>query len=74
MTKTEPFPEFPESAGMTNDDIDAVWPQAQQRLVDLLPNTPQLVAHGSIHYIQVTEPDAVIAATRLALGRIPGED
>ena len=41
MTKTEPFPEFPESAGMTNDDIDAVWPEAQQRLVDLLPNTPR---------------------------------
>ncbi len=74
MTKTEPFPEFPESAGMTNDDIDAVWPEAQQQLVDLLPNTPQLVAHGSIHYIQVTEPDAVIAAARLALGRIAGED
>ena len=27
---------------MTNDDIDSVWPEAQQRLVDLLPNTPKL--------------------------------
>ena len=74
MTKTEPFPEFPDGAGMTNDDIDGVWPEAQQSLVDLLPNTPQLVAHGSIHYVHVTEPDAVISAARLALGRIPGED
>ena len=73
MTKTEPFPEFSEGSGMTNDDIDAVWPEAQLSLVDLLPNTPQLVAHGSIHYVQVTEPDAVIDATRLAIGRIAGD-
>ena len=72
MTKTEPFPEFPEGSGMTNDDVDSVWPEAQQRLVDLLPNTPQLIAHGSMHYLQVTEPDAVTAAARLAIGRIRG--
>lgn len=70
MSKTEPFPEFPDGAGMTNDDIDSVWPEAQQSLVDLLPNTPQLVAHGSFHYVHVTEPDAVIDVTRLVLGRI----
>ncbi|MGI9028775.1 MAG: alpha/beta fold hydrolase [Ilumatobacteraceae bacterium] len=71
LTKTEPFPEFPEGAGMTNDDIDGVWPAAQQSLVDLLPNTPQMIAHGSFHYIPVTEPDLGIDPTRLAIGRIP---
>lgn len=73
LTKTEPFPEFPAGAGMTNDDIDGVWPEAQQSLVDLIPNTPQMIAHGSFHYLQVTEPDLVIDATRLAIGRIPGD-
>ncbi len=74
LTKTEPFPEFPAGADMTNDDIDGVWPAAQLSLVQLLPNTPQIIAHGSIHYIQVTEPDLVVAATRLAVARIVGED
>jgi pimeloyl-ACP methyl ester carboxylesterase len=69
MSKTEPFPEFPAGAGMTNADIDAVWPDAQQTLVDLLPNTPHEIATGSIHYIQVTEPDLVIDAARLVIGR-----
>lgn len=70
LTKTEPFPEFPDGAAMTNDDIDGVWPEAQQSLVDLLANTPQMIAHGSFHYLQVTEPDLVIDAARLAIGRI----
>lgn len=71
LTKTEPFPEFPVGAGMTNDDIDKVWPAAQLSLVDLLPNTPQMIAHGSIHYLQITEPDLVVAAARLAMARVP---
>lgn len=74
LTKTEPFPEFPVGAGMTNDDIDKVWPAAQLSLVDLLPNTPQMIAHGSIHYLQITEPDLVVAAARLAMARVAGAD
>lgn len=38
----------------------------------LLPNTPQVIAHGSIHYIQVTEPDLVVAAASLVMARIAG--
>jgi hypothetical protein len=69
MSKTAPFPEFPPESGMTNDDLDAIWPDAQQTLVDLLPNTPHEIATGSIHYLQVTEPDLVIAAARLVIER-----
>lgn len=29
-----------------------------------------MIAHGSIHYVQVTEPDLVVSATRLVLTRI----
>ena len=54
---------------MTKADIDAIWPEAQQTLVDLLPNTPHEIATGSIHYLQVTEPDLVISAARLVIGR-----
>jgi pimeloyl-ACP methyl ester carboxylesterase len=74
LTKTAPFPEFPDGAGMTNDDIDGVWPAAQLSLVDLLPNTPQIIAHGSIHYIQITEPDVVVSAARLVMARMAGTD
>jgi hypothetical protein len=28
----------------------------------LVSNTPQIIAHGSIHYIKVTEPDLIVAA------------
>ena len=69
MSKTAPFPDFPAGAGMTTADLEAVWPDAQQTLVDLLYKTPHLIATGSIHYIQVTEPDLVISATRLVIAR-----
>ena len=69
MSKTVPFPDFPAGGGMTTADLEAVWPDAQQTLVDLLPNTPHVIATGSIHYIQVTEPDLVISAARLVITR-----
>jgi pimeloyl-ACP methyl ester carboxylesterase len=69
MSKTEPFPDFPADAGMTTADLEAVWPRAQDSLVQLRPNTPHEIATGSIHYIQVTEPDLVIAAARLVINR-----
>jgi pimeloyl-ACP methyl ester carboxylesterase len=69
MSKTAPFPDFPPDAGMTTADLEAVWPAAQDTLVDLLPNTPHQIATGSIHYIQVTEPDLVTSAARLVMSR-----
>jgi hypothetical protein len=35
LTTAALFPEFPDGAGMTNDDIDGLWPAAQLSLVDL---------------------------------------
>ena len=61
-------------AGMTTADLEAVWPQAQDSLVQLRPNTPHEIATGSIHYIQVTEPDLVIAAARLVINRNTAAD
>ncbi len=72
MSKTAPFPDFPPDAGMTTADLEAVWPAAQETLVDLLPNTPHQIATGSIHYIQVTEPDLVTSAARLVMSRAAG--
>jgi len=72
MSKTAPFPDFPSDAGMTTADLEAVWPAAQETLVDLLPNTPHQIATGSIHYIQVTEPDLVTSAARLVMSRAAG--
>lgn len=74
VSKAAPFGEFPAGAGMTNDDLDAVWPVAQLSLVELLPNTPQIIAHGSIHYVHVLAPDLVVAAARLVTARIAAAD
>ncbi len=73
MSKTEPFPDFPAGSGVTTADIEAVWAQSQDTLVALRPNTPHEIATGSIHYIQVTEPDLVIAAARLVIARAAKE-
>lgn len=72
LSKTEPFPQFPPGAGVTEADIDGVWAQAQQSLAQLLPGTPHEIATGSIHYSQVTEPDLVASAARLVIDRAAG--
>jgi len=40
------------------------------RLVDLRPGTPHLLATGSDHYVQVSNPDLVADTALLVIGRI----
>lgn len=71
LSKTEPFQGLPPTlpAGFTAQDIESRWPLVQAAVVRLEPQTPQTMATGSDHYIQVNQPDLVIDATRLVIGR-----
>ena len=40
-----------------------------ENLVKLEPDTPHIFAAGSDHYIQINQPDLVIASIRLVIER-----
>jgi hypothetical protein len=71
LTKAEPFGIEPGSLppGITLADIDKAFTSAQRYFVELFPTTPQTFATGSAHYIQLSQPDLVINATRLVISR-----
>lgn len=75
LTKTEPFRLPPEAipAGITGPEIDAAYVAAQQGFVRAAPSTPQILATGSEHYIQLSQPDLVAQATVLVFDRIVAE-
>ncbi|MFF3013123.1 alpha/beta fold hydrolase [Streptomyces sp. NPDC057939] len=69
LSKTAPF-----AAPATMDKallakLEAAWPEAQRALVGLRPQTPQLMATGSDHYVQLHDPDLTVAAVRLVADR-----
>lgn len=72
LSKTEPFGGLPATlpAGFTAADLESRWPQVQAAVVRIQPQTPQILATASDHYIQVSQPDLVIDATRLVIGRV----
>jgi pimeloyl-ACP methyl ester carboxylesterase len=72
LTKTEPFRIPPGSLplGITLSEIDNGYTSAENDLVSLVPSTPHIFATGSEHYIQLSQPDLVVNATRLVIRRI----
>jgi pimeloyl-ACP methyl ester carboxylesterase len=75
LTKTEPFRIPPGSLppGITLSEIDNGYNSAQNDLVKLVPSTPHIFATGSEHYIQLSQPDLVINATRLVIQRVTAQ-
>ncbi|MFC4949857.1 alpha/beta fold hydrolase [Pseudonocardia sp. GCM10023141] len=71
-TKTERFPLPPDGPDGISSTLERAWPQSALKLVALRPQTPQTIANGSDHYIQVHQPDLVVATTELLLHRTPG--
>lgn len=71
LTKTAPFRIPPGSlpAGITLSEIDGAYERAQDYFVALSPSTPHVLATGSEHYIQLSQPDLVIKATELVIAR-----
>jgi hypothetical protein len=72
LTKTESFAGLTSLPGLPADETNALYEQAQDSLVALAPGTPQIIATGSDHYIQFSQPDLVVAATDLVIGRAGG--
>jgi hypothetical protein len=67
--KTEPFPLPPNAPAGLGPTLDRVWPQGALSLVALRPQTTHILATGSDHYIQVHQPDLVMAITELLIDR-----
>ena len=73
LTKTASFAGLDAvPAGITADQINGLYEQAQDYFVALAPTTPRLYATGSDHYIQFSQPDLVVDATKLVIGRVNG--
>ncbi len=49
--------------------LEKVWPQVQDLQVKLEPQTPQIFATGSDHYVQIHDPDMVIRIIRVIVDR-----
>jgi pimeloyl-ACP methyl ester carboxylesterase len=69
LTKTEPFARPPNSEGLSFADLERFWTEAAGDLVKLEPDTPHIFATGSDHYIQIHQPDLVIASIKLVIER-----
>jgi pimeloyl-ACP methyl ester carboxylesterase len=72
LTKTEPFAvpaSVPAELVALAAKLEQVWLQAASDLVALRPQTPQVFATGSDHYIQVHQPDLVAAGADLVIRR-----
>ena len=69
MTKTEPFAVATLPPGLASDVLNQGYQRAQDAFVALAPRTPQILATGSDHYIQFSQPDLVTQTTELVVGR-----
>ena len=55
-------PDLP--GGLTGEGLEHAWSVEQDRLAALLPDAKHVIAHESEHYIQLQQPELVIAAVR----------
>jgi pimeloyl-ACP methyl ester carboxylesterase len=62
ITRTEPFGIPEASLGFAPDTLEKAWLAAQGDLIALTPDSHHVVADHSAHYVQITQPDVVIAA------------
>ena len=69
LTKTEPFAQPPSVVSFPFAEVERIWLKAAENFVKLEPDTPHIFATGSDHYIQINQPDLVIASIRLVIER-----
>lgn len=69
LTRTEPFVIPATVPAEQGARLEQAWREAAADLVALRPQTPHLVATGSDHFIQIHQPDLVVAAVALATRR-----
>jgi pimeloyl-ACP methyl ester carboxylesterase len=69
LTRTEPFAIPATVAPEQGAKLERAWRDATSDLIALRPQTPHLIATGSDHFIQLHQPDVVVAAVRVAMQR-----
>lgn len=69
LTRTEPFAIPGTVSAEQSAKLEQAWRDATSDLISLRPQTPHLVATGSDHFVQIHQPDLVVAGVRLAMQR-----
>ncbi len=69
ISKTEPIATAPTVSEVIHSKLEQVWPQVQNTLVALEPQTPHVLATGSDHYVQIRDPDLTISVIKLVFDR-----
>jgi hypothetical protein len=72
VTKTESFAGLDASTsppGITADQVNQLYEQAEDDFVAMSPATPHVFATGSDHYVQWSQPDLLVNAVELVLTR-----
>lgn len=69
LTRTEPFAIPGTVSPEQGAKLEQAWREASADLIALRPQTPHLIATGSDHFIQIHQPDLVVAGVRLAVQR-----
>jgi pimeloyl-ACP methyl ester carboxylesterase len=64
LTRGIPTAEGELPPGIPADALDDIWQQLQRQLAQLVPGARQVIATKSGHYIQLSQPELVIDATR----------
>jgi hypothetical protein len=69
LSRTEPFAIPATVPPERGAKLEQAWQQATSDLIALRPQTPHFFATGSDHYVQIHQPDLVVAAVGLATQR-----
>jgi pimeloyl-ACP methyl ester carboxylesterase len=69
LTRTEPFAVPGTVSDEQSAKLEQAWRDATSDLIALWPQTPHLIATGSDHFVQVHQPDLVVAGVRLVMQR-----
>jgi pimeloyl-ACP methyl ester carboxylesterase len=69
LTRTEPFALPPTVPAWQGAKLEQAWQDATADLVALRPQTPHISATGSDHFVQIHQPDVVVAGVVLAVQR-----
>ncbi len=69
LTRTEPFAIPGTVPAEQGEKLEQAWREATADLIALRPQTPHMIATGSDHFIQLHQPDLVVAGVRLMMQR-----
>ena len=72
ISKSRPFEIPPGLPAWLPAALEGAWAAGQRELVQLLPNTPHLIATHSSHYVQIEQPKLVIDSIRELVDAVRG--